>query len=39
VKHQATLLAGRRLYLAVWHIANGLPADAHLNALRALLRS
>lgn len=39
VKHQATLLAGRRLYLAIWHIANGLPADAHLNALRAFLRS
>jgi len=39
LKHQATLLAGRRLYLAIWHIANGLPADAHLNVLRALIRS
>jgi Ser/Thr protein kinase RdoA (MazF antagonist) len=39
VEHQATLLAGRCLYLAIWHIANGLPADAHLNVLRALIRS
>jgi hypothetical protein len=39
VKHEAALLASRRLYLATWHIANGLPADAHLKTLRALITS
>ena len=35
----STLLAGRRLYLAIWHLANGFPADAHLALLRALTTS
>ena len=39
VEHEAALLAGRRLFLAIWHLANGLPADAHLEMLSAYLRS
>ena len=34
-EHQATLLAARRLYLAIWHLANGLPDEGHLGQLRA----
>jgi Ser/Thr protein kinase RdoA (MazF antagonist) len=34
-EHQAALLAARRLYLAIWHLANGLPDEGHLNQLRA----
>jgi Ser/Thr protein kinase RdoA (MazF antagonist) len=37
VEHEAALLAGRRLFLAIWHLANGLPAHAHLDVLRALV--
>ena len=33
-EHEAALLAARRLYLATWHLANGLPAEAHLDLLR-----
>lgn len=33
--HQAALLAARRLYLATWHLANGLPDEGHLGQLRA----
>lgn len=35
-EHEAALLAGRRLYLAIWHLANGFPADAYLGHLAAL---
>jgi len=38
-EHENALLAGRRLYLAIWHLANGFPADAHLALLRALTTS
>ena len=34
-EHQAALLAARRLYLAVWHLANGLPDEGRLGHLRA----
>ena len=34
-EHQAALLAARRLYLAIWHLANGLPDESHLGQLRA----
>ena len=34
-EHQAALLAARRLYLAIWHLANGLPDEGHLGQLRA----
>jgi Ser/Thr protein kinase RdoA (MazF antagonist) len=34
-EHQAALLAARRLYLAMWHLANGLPDEGHLGQLRA----
>jgi Ser/Thr protein kinase RdoA (MazF antagonist) len=37
--HAAALLAGRRLFLATFLLANGLPAAAHLDLLRALARS
>jgi Ser/Thr protein kinase RdoA (MazF antagonist) len=39
LKHENALLAGRCLYLAIWHLANGLPAGAHLKVLRALITS
>jgi Ser/Thr protein kinase RdoA (MazF antagonist) len=38
-EHQAALLAARRLYLAIWHLANGLPDDGHLGQLRAFTGS
>jgi Ser/Thr protein kinase RdoA (MazF antagonist) len=38
-EHEAALLAARRLYLAIWHLANGLPAEGHLDQLRAFARS
>jgi Ser/Thr protein kinase RdoA (MazF antagonist) len=34
-EHQAALLAARHLYLAIWHLANGLPDDGHLGQLAA----
>ena len=34
-EHAAALLAGRRLFLATFLLANGLPAAAHLDLLRA----
>jgi Ser/Thr protein kinase RdoA (MazF antagonist) len=34
-EHEAALLAGSRLYLATWHLANGLPDDARLDQLKA----
>jgi Ser/Thr protein kinase RdoA (MazF antagonist) len=34
-EHQATLLAGRRLFLATFLLAARLPADGHLQLLRA----
>ena len=34
-EHQAALLTARRLYLATWHLANGLPDEGHLGQLRA----
>jgi Ser/Thr protein kinase RdoA (MazF antagonist) len=34
-EHQGALLAARRLYLAIWHLANGLPDEGHLGQLRA----
>jgi Ser/Thr protein kinase RdoA (MazF antagonist) len=39
LEHEPALLAGRRLFLAIWHLANGLPAEGHLEALRALVPS
>jgi Ser/Thr protein kinase RdoA (MazF antagonist) len=36
-EHEPALLAGRRLFLVTWHLANGLPAEAHLDALRAFV--
>jgi Ser/Thr protein kinase RdoA (MazF antagonist) len=33
--HAAALLAGRRLFLATFLLAHGLPAGAHLDLLRA----
>ena len=39
IEHENALLAGRRLFVATWHLANGLPADAHLEMLRALMTS
>jgi len=39
IEHENALLAGRCLYLAIWHLANGLPADAHLEVLKALITS
>jgi Ser/Thr protein kinase RdoA (MazF antagonist) len=38
-EHETALLAARRLYLATWHLANGLPDEAHLDQLRAFTRS
>jgi Ser/Thr protein kinase RdoA (MazF antagonist) len=38
-QHEAALVAGRRLYLAIWHLANGLPAEGHLDLLRTFTRS
>jgi Ser/Thr protein kinase RdoA (MazF antagonist) len=38
-EHQAALLAARRLYLATWHLANGLPDEGHLGQLRAFTGS
>jgi Ser/Thr protein kinase RdoA (MazF antagonist) len=38
-EHQATLLAARHLFLAIWYLANGLPDDeGHLDQLKALTR-
>jgi len=34
-EHQAALLSARHLYLAIWHLANGLPDEDHLSQLRA----
>jgi Ser/Thr protein kinase RdoA (MazF antagonist) len=34
-EHQAALLSARRLYLAIWHLANGLPDEDHLGQLAA----
>ena len=39
IEHEPALLAGRRLYLAIWHLVNGLRDDAHLEMLRALITS
>jgi Ser/Thr protein kinase RdoA (MazF antagonist) len=39
IEHENALLAGRRLYLAIWHLANGFRDDAHLEMLRALITS
>jgi Ser/Thr protein kinase RdoA (MazF antagonist) len=33
-EHQTALLAARRLYLATWHLANELPAEAYLAPLK-----
>ena len=33
-EHRAALLAARRLYLAIWHLAGGLPDERHLGQLR-----
>jgi Ser/Thr protein kinase RdoA (MazF antagonist) len=38
-EHQAALLAARHLFLAIWHLANGLPADGHLGQLAAFTGS
>jgi Ser/Thr protein kinase RdoA (MazF antagonist) len=38
-EHQAALLAARRLYLAIWHLANGLPDEGHLGQLRTFTGS
>jgi Ser/Thr protein kinase RdoA (MazF antagonist) len=38
-EHQAALLAGRRLFLAIWYLANGLPDEGHLGQLRAFAGS
>jgi Ser/Thr protein kinase RdoA (MazF antagonist) len=38
-EHQAALLAARRLYLAIWHLANGLPDEGHLGQLRTFTES
>ena len=38
-EHQAALLAVRRLYLAIWHLANGLPDEGHLGQLAAFAGS
>ena len=38
-EHQAALLAARRLYLAIWHLANGLPDEGHLGQLAAFAGS
>jgi Ser/Thr protein kinase RdoA (MazF antagonist) len=38
-EHAAALLAGRRLFLATFLLAHGLPAAAHLDLLRAFTRS
>lgn len=35
-EHEAALLGGQRLYAAIWHLANGLPADGYLRHLAAL---
>jgi Ser/Thr protein kinase RdoA (MazF antagonist) len=36
-EHAAALLAGRRLFLATFLLAHGLPAGAHLDLLRAFV--
>jgi Ser/Thr protein kinase RdoA (MazF antagonist) len=38
-EHAAALLAGRRLFLATFLLASGLPAAAHLDLLRAFTQS
>jgi Ser/Thr protein kinase RdoA (MazF antagonist) len=41
-EHQAALLAARRLYLAIWHLANGLPElpdEGHHDQLKAFTGS
>lgn len=35
-EHQDVLLAGRLVYLAIWHLANGLHADDYLGQLASL---
>ena len=35
-EHQDVLLAGRTLFLAIWHLANGFAADDYLAELRRL---
>ena len=37
--HQSALLAARRLFLVIWHLANGLPDEGHLGQLRAFTGS
>jgi Ser/Thr protein kinase RdoA (MazF antagonist) len=34
-EHRSALLAARRLFLVIWHLANGLPDEGHLGQLRA----
>jgi Ser/Thr protein kinase RdoA (MazF antagonist) len=38
-EHQAALLAARGLYLAIWHLANGLEDEGHLGQLKAFTGS
>jgi Ser/Thr protein kinase RdoA (MazF antagonist) len=38
-EHAEALLAGRRLFLAIFLLASGLPAAAHLDLLRAFTQS
>ena len=38
-EYQAALLAARRLCLAIWHLANGLPDEGHLGQLRTFTGS
>jgi Ser/Thr protein kinase RdoA (MazF antagonist) len=38
-EHQAALLAARHLFLAIWHLANGLPDEGHLGQLEAFTGS
>jgi Ser/Thr protein kinase RdoA (MazF antagonist) len=38
-EHQGALLAARRLFLAIWHLANGLPDEGHLGQLKAFTGS
>jgi len=38
-EHQAALLAARRLFLAIWHLANGLPDEGRVGQLRAFTES
>jgi len=38
-EYEATMLAARRLFIAIWHLANGLPDDGRLDELRAFTES